>query len=663
MVMSGAHGRQVAVSGLNRGAFEVVGRGLYTALWFGKGLAEGSVVKRTYQPSNIIRKRRHGFRARMATVGGRVLARRRAKGASACPAERRHYYRIWLGRMRDHGIPGGPPEAAPRVLAVAGTRCRYVTAAFVLQAGRAARPARSASASPPAGGSATPSRNRARRRLRAAVRAILPGAAKPGYDYVLVARPAILTCPFKVVLSDLANAFARVVRQPPSPAPAADDASAASRLADPAVSLRDLAVARAELPLPADLLGVCAHALETHGLLRGGWLAYAASGGATRGATPATIRCREPIRTGIDPCLRGICLAGPQKEIGAVMPEQRNLILAIVLSVDHHRVSVFLRAAAHQGSAAAAGAATEQMAETRSSEAAPEAQGPRAGAPPRPRRRARRRWRPPRASRSPMGRRGLARAHRGRIDNLVLSVRETTAPDSPNVRLLNPPGRAGRLLRRVRLGAGDQATAVPGRDAEWQADGEKIRPGEPVTLTWDNGAGLRFTRTVAIDEHYMFTITQRVENTGDAGLAAPYGLISRWGTRRRSASYILHEARSGCSAASCTRSTTRTCREDGDVELPSQGGWMGITDKYWLTSLVPDQEADLVANFRHFLADGQDRYQVDYLRPAISVAPGQTSRSPTASSPAPKSSCSTLTPSGTAFRCSIARSTSAGSTS
>ena len=55
-------------------------------------------------------------------------------------------------------------------------------------------------------------------------------------------------------------------------------------------------------------------------------------------------------------------------------------------------------------------------------------------------------------------------------------------------------------------------------------------------------------------------------------------------------------------------------QEDGDVELPSEGGWMGITDKYWLTSLVPDQDAELVANFRHYLADGQDRYQVDYLR-------------------------------------------------
>ena len=65
-------------------------------------------------------------------------------------------------------------------------------------------------------------------------------------------------------------------------------------------------------------------------------------------------------------------------------------------------------------------------------------------------------------------------------------------------------------------------------------------------------------------------------------------------------------------------------REDGPIELPSQGGWLGITDKYWLASLVPDQESELVANFRHYIAEGQDRYQVDYLRPAMTVPPGET---------------------------------------
>jgi YidC/Oxa1 family membrane protein insertase len=65
-------------------------------------------------------------------------------------------------------------------------------------------------------------------------------------------------------------------------------------------------------------------------------------------------------------------------------------------------------------------------------------------------------------------------------------------------------------------------------------------------------------------------------------------------------------------------------REDGPIELPSKGGWLGITDKYWLATLVPDQESDLIANFRHYLAEGEDRYQVDYLRPAMTVRPGQT---------------------------------------
>jgi ribonuclease P protein component len=114
-------------------------------------------------------------------------------------------------------------------LAVAGTRCRYVAAAFVLQAGPRGAPSEIGigfTASRRIGNAVA--RNRARRRLRAAVRAILPGGAKAGYDYVLVARPAILTCPFNVVLSDLTIAFARVVRLRPSPDPAADDASAVS---------------------------------------------------------------------------------------------------------------------------------------------------------------------------------------------------------------------------------------------------------------------------------------------------------------------------------------------------------------------------------------------------------------------------------------------------
>ncbi len=153
----------------------------------------------------------------------------------------------------------------------------------------------------------------------------------------------------------------------------------------------------------------------------------------------------------------------------------------------------------------------------------------------------------------------------------------------------------------------------------------EIRPDQPVTLTWDNGENLRFSRTVAIDENYMFTITQRVENTGDEPVTLhPYGLISRWGTPPTLGFFILHEGPIGVLAGTLEEIDYDDLREDGPIELPSQGGWLGITDKYWLASLVPDQESELVANFRHYIAEGQDRYQVDYLRPAMTVPPGET---------------------------------------
>ncbi len=107
-------------------------------------------------------------------------------------------------------------------VAVAATRQRWVTPAFVLQAGPRPAPGARAAAAGEIGVGFTASRrigkavarNRARRRLVEAARAVLPGPARPGYNYVIVARPAVLTCPFDRLLSDLGTAFARVTRRP-----------------------------------------------------------------------------------------------------------------------------------------------------------------------------------------------------------------------------------------------------------------------------------------------------------------------------------------------------------------------------------------------------------------------------------------------------------------
>jgi YidC/Oxa1 family membrane protein insertase len=211
----------------------------------------------------------------------------------------------------------------------------------------------------------------------------------------------------------------------------------------------------------------------------------------------------------------------------------------------------------------------------------------------------------------------------GRIDNVILSdYKLTTAPGSPDVALLSPPGSLDPYFVEFGWVASDQSVPVPGRDAVWGSDGTELRPGQPVTLTWDNGEGLRFERRVEIDDAYMFTITQRVVNESDQAVSLyPYGLVSRWGTPPMLGFFILHEGPIGVLNGKLEEIDYDDLH-DANIELSSQGGWLGITDKYWLTALVPDQSSQLTGTFRDNVVDGQNRYQVDYLRTPLSVPPG-----------------------------------------
>ena len=130
----------------------------------------------------------------------------------------------------------------------------------------------------------------------------------------------------------------------------------------------------------------------------------------------------------------------------------------------------------------------------------------------------------------------------GRIDDLTLAdYREEIDPDSPEIVLLSPKGVDGAYYAQFGWVAGNGA-AVPGADTVWTADRQTLTPEAPVTLSWDNGQGLAFTRTYAIDANYMFKITQRVENAGSAAASLhAYGLVSRRGTPETTGFYILHE--------------------------------------------------------------------------------------------------------------------------
>ena len=213
----------------------------------------------------------------------------------------------------------------------------------------------------------------------------------------------------------------------------------------------------------------------------------------------------------------------------------------------------------------------------------------------------------------------------GRLDDLTLAdYHETIDPSSPEIVLLSPGGTFRPYFARFGwVETGGQAIKVPDDDTPWTADGKVLSPETPVTLTWDNGEGLRFERTFAIDGDYMVTVRQRVTNSGEAAVAmAPYGLISRHGTPTVLGFFILHEGPLGVFNDELKEIDYEDVQEDGVIEQATTGGWIGITDKYWLTALIPDQATPVQTRFVHQTRQTGDFYQVDMLGAAVSVPPG-----------------------------------------
>ncbi|MET0482821.1 MAG: membrane protein insertase YidC [Aestuariivirgaceae bacterium] len=221
----------------------------------------------------------------------------------------------------------------------------------------------------------------------------------------------------------------------------------------------------------------------------------------------------------------------------------------------------------------------------------------------------------------------------GVLDDLRLTrYHETVDPKSPTIVLLSPSGSVNGFFTEHGFSQAPGGTAkLPGRDTVWTVPPDAaLEPGKPVTLTFDNGQGLIFRRTFSVDQQYMFTLRQEVENrTGAPVSLFPYARVQRQGTPHVQGVYVLHEGLLGVLGGSLKEITYAHMKDQPDPDAtPSQGGWLGITDKYWAVALVPDQTAEIVGTFRHSLNGALDVYQADYLNKApITVAPGSTGAS------------------------------------
>jgi YidC/Oxa1 family membrane protein insertase len=206
-----------------------------------------------------------------------------------------------------------------------------------------------------------------------------------------------------------------------------------------------------------------------------------------------------------------------------------------------------------------------------------------------------------------------------RIDDLVLKeYNETVEDDSPPIRLLSPSGTedayfAGFGWRGAGLDAPDGNTL-------WQASGDVLAPGRPVTLTAAKGSQ-RFRIELEIDENYMFTVRQTVANVGDAPVAtAPYGYLYRSGRSQDQDQWVAHVGPIAVADGVADYANYDDVAE-GAKDYATTGGWAGFSDHYWQTALAPAQNVPVTLKLR---PAGEDSYQADFSnRNAVQLNPGQ----------------------------------------
>ncbi|MDB2514352.1 membrane protein insertase YidC [Alphaproteobacteria bacterium] len=216
--------------------------------------------------------------------------------------------------------------------------------------------------------------------------------------------------------------------------------------------------------------------------------------------------------------------------------------------------------------------------------------------------------------------RGSFSVRGSRLDDVILtSYNETLDENSENIHFLKKTSSDTPFFAEFGWSSSDSGQTMPSADSLWSADRDVLSPATPVTLTWDNGQGLQFTRRISINDDYLFVFEDSVTSSlpGDITLY-PYGLVRRHGTPATTGMYILHEGPLGVFDETLSEEDYDDLRDAGAAGIKmtpeTAGGWVGITDKYWLAALLPTQAKNYNFGFQS-LAGNTDRYQVDFIDP------------------------------------------------
>ena len=218
--------------------------------------------------------------------------------------------------------------------------------------------------------------------------------------------------------------------------------------------------------------------------------------------------------------------------------------------------------------------------------------------------------------------RGSLRLKGARFDELYLrKYRTEIDPQSPAVELLSPSQTANPYYAEFGWLSSDKSIKLPDNNTVWTAKSRELTPQTPLVLEWNNGQGLRFIRKISVDENYMFTIDQNVENNSGKTVALfPYGLINRHYEKSAENSSVVHEGMIGVLDSSLEEIKYTKLKKVGEKEsFETNGGWAGFGDRYWFTSFILNNTDNGKVKFSH---TGENTYQVDYVGQAVEIVPG-----------------------------------------
>ena len=212
-----------------------------------------------------------------------------------------------------------------------------------------------------------------------------------------------------------------------------------------------------------------------------------------------------------------------------------------------------------------------------------------------------------------------------RFDDVILKdYRDTIKPESKQVTLLSPNNTLNPYF--VELGWMSQENIdLPNKNSVWQLiEGKELGPESHIIIKWVSPEGIEFFRKIEIDKNYLITVEQKVTNVSNKDISlTQYGRINRTGTPKTSGFYILHEGPIAVLNERLIEIDYDDIIEEGSKSVISKGGWVGITDKYWLAALIPDQRSRIEGGFKAVLKN-IERYQAQYTSNEIVLEKGET---------------------------------------